>query len=64
MSSYGEKTRPGPCPEPELIALRTLMINQARQGFLPGEIPGILNMCADRELMARCAVDFYAASLS
>jgi len=23
-SPYGEKTRPGPCPEPELIALRTL----------------------------------------
>jgi len=40
------------------------MINQARQGFLAGEIPGILNICADRELMARCAVDFYAASLS
>jgi len=30
---YGEKTRPGRCPEPELIALRTLMINRARRRF-------------------------------
>jgi len=34
---YGEKTRPGRCPEPELIALRTLMINRARQRFASGD---------------------------
>ena len=33
-------------------------------GLLPGEIPGILNIRADREPMARCPVDFYGASLS
>ena len=38
-SPYGEKTRPGPCPEPELIALRTLMINQAREVFCQGRFP-------------------------
>jgi hypothetical protein len=38
--------------------------NQARGGLLPGEIPGILNICVDCEPMARCPVDFYAASLS
>jgi len=41
---YGQKTRPGRCPEPELIALPTLMIDQARGGLLSGEIPGILNI--------------------
>jgi len=30
---HREKTRPGRCPEPELIALRTLMINQVREVF-------------------------------
>jgi len=30
------------CPEPEIIPLRTLMINQAPGGLLPEEIPGIL----------------------
>jgi hypothetical protein len=34
------------------------------EGFLPGEIPGILNICADCEPLARCPVGFYAASLS
>ncbi len=33
-------------------------------GLLPGEIPSILNICADCEPLARCPVDFYAASLS
>ena len=32
--------------------------------LLPGEIPGIPNICADCEPMARCPVNFYAASLS
>src|SRR5437763_4066222 len=41
-SPYGEKTRPGPCPEPELIALRTLMINQARQRFCKWRFPASL----------------------
>src|SRR5580693_433022 len=36
------------CPEPEIIPLRTLMINQAPGGLLPEELPGILNICADR----------------
>ena len=30
---HREKTRPGRCPESELIALRTLMINQVREVF-------------------------------
>src|SRR5260370_14530690 len=30
-SPHGQKTRPGRCPDPELIALLTLMINQARE---------------------------------
>ncbi len=41
-SSYGEKTRPGRCPEPELIALRPLMINQAREVFCQGRFPASL----------------------
>src|SRR5882762_8739323 len=41
-SPYGEKTRPGRCPEPELIALRTLMINRARQRFCQGRFPASL----------------------
>jgi hypothetical protein len=55
---FGQKTRPGRCPEPGLIALRTLMISQARGGLLLEEIPGILNICADREPVARCPVNF------
>ncbi len=31
--SYGQKTRPDRCPAPEIIALRTLMITQAREVF-------------------------------
>jgi hypothetical protein len=37
------------------------MINQAREVLLPGEIPeipGILNICAHCEPIARCPVDF------
>ena len=39
------------------------MINQAREIFCQGEIPGILNICAHCEPIALCRVDFYAASL-
>jgi len=31
--SYGQQTRTRPCPEPELAALRTLMIIQGREAF-------------------------------
>jgi hypothetical protein len=30
---YSQITRPGCCPEPEIMALRMLMINQAREVF-------------------------------
>jgi hypothetical protein len=33
-------------------------------GLLLEEIPGILNMCTQREPVASCPVDSYAASLS
>ena len=46
---------------PKIIAQRTLMKSGPR-GLLPVEIPSILNICC--EPMARCPVDFYAASLS
>jgi antitoxin (DNA-binding transcriptional repressor) of toxin-antitoxin stability system len=36
VKAYGQKTRPGRCPERELIALRTLMINQAGRCLLIG----------------------------
>ena len=36
LIAYGQKTRPGRCPEPEIIAQRTLMINQAREVFCQG----------------------------
>ena len=39
---YGKKTRPGRCTEQELIALRTLMINQAREVFCQGRFPASL----------------------
>src|SRR5437588_1940422 len=39
---YGEKTRPGRCSEPELIAQRPLMINQAREVFCQGRLPASL----------------------
>ena|SRR5437879_11659038 len=39
---YGEKTRPGRCPEQELIAQRPLMINQAREVFCQGRFPASL----------------------
>jgi len=41
--SYGLTTRPGQCPEQQLIAQRPSMINEARDP-LSGEIPGILNI--------------------
>ena len=40
--SYGEKTRPGRCPEQQLIAQRPLMINQAREVFCQGRLPASL----------------------
>ena len=43
----------------------TLMIKKSSPGgLLPGEIPGILNVCPGCEPIARCPVDSYAASLS
>ncbi len=39
---YRQRTRPGRCPELELIALRTLMINRARQRFCQGRFPASL----------------------
>ena len=56
--SYGEETRPGQCPEQQLIAQRPSMINEGAGGPLSGEIPGILNICAHCEPIARCPVDF------
>jgi hypothetical protein len=47
--SYGQKTRPRRCPEPELIALRTLMLISGPGGLLLEEIPSILNIGADRQ---------------
>src|SRR5258708_18726267 len=40
--SHGQKTRPSRCPEPEIIALRTLMIKQAREVFCQGRFPASL----------------------
>jgi hypothetical protein len=40
--SYGEKTRPGHCPEQQLIAQRPSMINQAREAFCQGRFPASL----------------------
>jgi hypothetical protein len=39
---YGQKNRPGRCHEPEIIALRTLMTNQAREVFCQGRFPASL----------------------
>ncbi len=39
------ETRPGRCPEQELIALRTLMINQAREVFCQERFPASLKIC-------------------
>ena len=62
---HGKKARPGRCTEQELIALRTLMINQAREVFCQGIFSASLVLgCADCKPMARWPVDFYAASLS
>jgi hypothetical protein len=59
----GQKTRPGRGPEPEIIPLRTLMVNQAREVFCQRRFPASL-ICADREPTAICLVNSYAASLS
>ena len=64
LAPFGQKTGPGHCPEQELIALRPRMINQTWEPPAIGGIPSILNISADCEPIARCAVDFYAASLS
>jgi hypothetical protein len=37
-----QKTRPGLCPEPEIIPLRPLMINQAREVFCQRRLPASL----------------------
>ena len=42
--SYGQKIRPRRCPEPELIALGTLMIIQGREVLLEG-YPASLIRC-------------------
>src|SRR6516165_5077250 len=56
--SYGEKTRPGQCPAQQLIAPAPVDDKSGAGGPLSGEIPGILNICAHREPIARCPVDF------
>src|SRR6267143_6050194 len=50
-------------PKPEIIPLRTLMVNQAREVSCQRRFPASL-ICADREPTALCPVNFYAASLS
>src|SRR5258706_6952671 len=40
--SHGQKTRPSRCPEPKLIALLTLMINQAREVSCQRRFPASL----------------------
>src|SRR5260221_12750176 len=42
ITSHGQKTRPSRCPGQELFALRTLMINQAREVFCQGRFPASL----------------------
>ena len=42
MTSYGEKTRPGQCPEQQLIAQRPSMINEAREVLCKGRFPASL----------------------
>ena len=61
---YGEKTRSGHFPEEQIIDLRTLTINQAREVFCKRRIPASLNIRADCEPIASCRVDLYAASRS
>src|SRR5258706_11567673 len=41
-TSHGQKTRPGRCPAPKLIALLTLMINQAREVSCQRRFPASL----------------------
>ena len=41
-TSCGEKTRPGHCPERQVIAQRPSMINQAREVFCQGRFPASL----------------------
>ena len=59
---YSQEIRPGRCPDPEIIALRVLMINQAQE--VSGRFPASLIYVADREPIAGCPVNPYAASLS
>ena len=61
---YGEKTRSGHFPEEQIIALRTLTINQAREVFCKRRIPASSNICADCEPITGCRVELYAASFS
>ena len=63
LPPFGQRTRPGRCHEPEIIALCTLMINQAREVFCQRSSPASF-ICADWEPMVGGPVDFYAASLS
>jgi hypothetical protein len=62
--AYSQKTRPRRCPDPEIIALRRLMMNQEVFGRFPASLIYDMNRCADREPIAVCPVNPYAASLS
>jgi hypothetical protein len=59
--AYGQKNYPARCPEQELIALCTLVTNQAREIFCDGSFPASLIYVL---IESRCPVDFYAASVS
>jgi hypothetical protein len=41
--SYSQKIRPGRCPDPEIIAVRMLMINRAQE--VSGRFPASLIYC-------------------
>src|SRR5260221_9023141 len=62
--SHGQKNSSWPLPCPNTHCSAHVDDKSGPGGLLPGEIPSILNICADRESLARCPVDFYAASLS
>ena len=63
LIAYGEKTRPGQCPEQQLIAQRPSMINEAREVLCQGRFPASL---IDVLIVSPSPVPstFYAASLS
>ena len=63
-TAFGQKTRPGRGPEPEIIPLRTLMVNQAWEVFCQRRFPPSLIYVADPEPTCICPVNSYAASLS